>query len=248
MNALTNGATIIVPSTGNEFHTLDDWGLAIGNTNYISEPEQETNYIEVPAMNGFIDLSETLTGRPTFKNRSISIELGGKRESMAWDTVISDFRNKIHGRLVHIIFDNDPSYYWQGRAYVNSFDRMRRLGTFALEIPQADPYKYELTSSAEPWLWDPFNFLTGVIRNYGDIDVVGSETVDIPAGFMPVTPTFIVSRIQSETFTVRYKNKTFTLMPGSNYLPEIVINGDEEISLLFTGTANVIIQYRGGSL
>lgn len=31
MNVLTNGATIEVVATGERYHTLTDWGLAIGN-------------------------------------------------------------------------------------------------------------------------------------------------------------------------------------------------------------------------
>ena len=31
MDAIANGATIEIMATGERFHTLNDWGLAIGN-------------------------------------------------------------------------------------------------------------------------------------------------------------------------------------------------------------------------
>ena len=37
MDAITNGATIEIVATGERFHTLNDWGLAIGNNDYIGD-------------------------------------------------------------------------------------------------------------------------------------------------------------------------------------------------------------------
>ena len=45
MNELTNGFTIIVEKNNRSYHSLSDWGLAIGNNDYIGEPEQETTLI-----------------------------------------------------------------------------------------------------------------------------------------------------------------------------------------------------------
>ena len=79
MKTMTNGATITVVSTGNSYHTLRDWGLAIGNNNCLGDPVQETFYLDVPGADGLLDFSEALTGRPVFKYRPIDITLGGKK-------------------------------------------------------------------------------------------------------------------------------------------------------------------------
>jgi len=247
MNALTNGATITVISNNKSYHTLDDWGFAIGNNDNIGHPEQETNYIYVPAMDGFLDLSESLSGRPIYKNREITIKLGGLRDPMNWDAIISKIRNDINGRRVKVTFDNDPAYFWQGRITLRDFDRFRSLGTCLLVL-DAEPYKYEQLDSAEPWLWDPFNFETGVIHSYGERQITGSGTITIPSGTMPVTPDIVVANKTSTNFTVTFNNVTYSLVVGSNYIPDIVINDEEEHTLTFTGTAKVSIVYRGGSL
>ena len=53
MNAITNGATIEIVATGEQYHTLKDWGLAIGNNDYIGDVEQENYYVDVAGADGF---------------------------------------------------------------------------------------------------------------------------------------------------------------------------------------------------
>ena len=155
MNTMTNGATITVISTGKSYHTLWDWGLAIGNNNCIGTPVQETFYLDVPGADGFLDYSEALTGRPIFKQRPIEITLGGKMDRRVWNSFISRIRILLHGKRVRIVFDDFPGYYWEGRAEVTEFDRVREIGTFKLSIPQADPYGYSLNdNSTSDWLWN----------------------------------------------------------------------------------------------
>lgn len=248
MNELTYGISIYVESTGKTFHTLNDWGMALGNNNYIGEPQMETTYIKVPGRNGLIDASEVISGRRVFTKRSLAFELGGKRERLGWDSVISAFRNNIEGRICQLTLDNDKNYYWRGRVYIEGFDRFRDLGTFTLTVPSAEPYKYSRYSSSEPWLWDPFNFETDMITYIGAITVVGSETVTIPAGHMATTPDLVVSDKTSNDFTVTVDGVTYPLAVGSNRTPAILVDGDVDVDLTFTGNAKVQIVYRSGSL
>ena len=162
-NVLTIKATITVENTGKVIDTLDDWGCAIGNNNYIKEPDVETYYIDIPGTDGFLDGSEAITGRTIYKSREIDILLGGKKPREDWDSFISNIRGQLHGKNVRVTFSNDPAYFWTGRAYITDFDRSREVGQFHLSIPKADPYKYSLADSTEDWLWDPFDFETGVI-------------------------------------------------------------------------------------
>ena len=171
MDAITNGATIEIVATGERFHTLNDWGLAIGNNDYIGDVEQENYYVDVPGADGFLDFSEAITGRRIFKNRPISIELGGKKPRDNWDIFISDLRNLVEGREIKVIFDNDSGFYWTGRASIQGYDRNREIGTFTLAIPKADPYKYNVADSTEDWLWDSFDFETGIIDEGTEITV-----------------------------------------------------------------------------
>lgn len=248
MNELTYGISIYVEDSGKTYHTLDDWDLALGNNNYIGDPEMETTYIQVPGRTGLIDASEVISGRRIYKKRSLEFELGGIRDRLDWDGVISAFRNNIDGRVCRLTLDNDKNYYWRGRAYIRGFDRFRDLGTFSLAVPTADPYKYNKTSSAEPWLWDPFNFETDMITYIGAITVVGSASVTIPHGHMATSPELVVSDMTSPTFTVTANGMTYPLTVGTNRVPSILVGGDTDVELEFTGDGKIQIVYRSGSL
>lgn len=246
MNALTLGIQIYVESTEKTYHTLNDWGYALGNNNYISDPEQETSYIDVPGRNGFIDASEVLTNRPVYKRRTLSFELGGLKPRMNWDSTISMLRNEIHGKICRLTLDNDKGYYWRGRVYVQDFDRTRELGTFKLNVPECEPYKYDITASNEDWLWDPFDFETGVIMTIPEITVNGEVEVEIPANHMITSPEFECSQVTS--LTVSDGTVTKNLQNGRQRFPSIRVAGSEPVTLTFSGHGKVQIIYRGGSL
>lgn len=244
---LFNGVSFTIEGTPTSYHSYDDWGLYVVNTDYIKEPKQNTNYVSVPGRDGLIDLSEVLTGRPTYASREISIKLAGRRNKVNWDSVISAFRNNINGRVCRITFDNDAEYYWRGRVDIKDFKSVLSLGTFTVDIPNADPYKYDILSSAEPWEWNPFNFETGVITYTGAVIVSGTRTITIPHGHMYTTPEFVVSQITG-TLKVEYDGTEYTLTLGTNKIPSILVNGNEDVELTFTGNATVEVVYRGGSL
>lgn len=248
MNELTMGIKIYVEETGKTYHTLDDWDFALGNNNYISEPVMETKYIDVPYRDGLIDASTALTGRPIYKKRQLSFNLGGVRERLAWDAVISGIRNNVNGRICRLTIDNDKGYYWRGRVFIEDFDRSRGLGSFTLNVPSAEPYKYSVNSSLEPWLWDPFNFETDMITYEGAWDVNGSLTETIPSGHMPTVPQFVVNDLVGEYISLSVGGFTYKLYAGTNIIPEIIVGSYNDVTLTFTGYGKVQCVYRSGSL
>lgn len=245
-NGLTISVDIIVEKTGETFNTLTDWGLAVGNNNYIGDPVQETFYVDVPGASATLDLSETLCDRPIFKSRPINVLLGGKKPRLDWDSIISIYRNKIEGKVVRLVFSNDPYFFWRGRVSLTNFDRVREIGSFNLSIPLADPYKYEIFDSKDDWLWDPFDFENGVIRYIGPIDL-SNASITVPRGSMLTVPIFEIESIV-ESLSVSANGNTYQLSIGENRFPQLLVAGTEEVILQFTGTGTGTIKYRGGSL
>lgn len=245
---LFNGVRFTIENTTKTYHSYDDWGLYVTNTDYIGEPKQNINYVSVPGRDGLLDLSDVTAGRPTYSGREIKILLAGHRNKVNWDSIISTFRNNINGRICRITFDNDEEYFWRGRIEIKDFESVLNLGRFQIDIPNADPYKYDVLSSADPWLWDPFNFETGEITQDEAHVIVGSGTVTIPHGHMPTCPELVVSDKISGEFSVTYDGSTYLLTVGKNKIPPIMVGGDNDVTLTFTGSATVQIVYRGGSL
>lgn len=246
--SIFNSLKIIIEKTGEEIKVFDDLGLYLINNDYIGDPVPITNYVTVMGRDGLIDLTEAVTGRTIFSHRPLKIELGSNRPKGLWVGIISSLRNKLDGKMCKFIFDDDRNYYWRGRVHIVDFALSISIGTFTIDVPEAEPYKYSLEASSEPWLWDPFDFETGIITYVGSVAVDGQYTWDVPAGYMAVTPEIVVSNLISTDFTVDFKGITYKLKKGTNRIPPILINGDEATQLIFRGKADVNVVYRSGSL
>lgn len=230
-------------ATLNGKHTYTDYGLYVTNTNPVEPPEVKAEYIEVPGRNGQIDLTEALTGYTVYNNRQIVLELGGRKRSQDWPGFMSNFLNDLHGKSVKVIFDNDPSYYYQGRATVESdYEKGNEIARFTLTI-NAEPYKYSNQSTTEPWLWDPFSFVDGVIRYYNQLQVDGTAQIQVLGSEMPIIPVFTVSAAMQ----VEFSGKTYDLAAGNNKIYDIVLM-NQTYTLTFTGTGTVSISYKTGRL
>lgn len=244
-----DGATITLVRTNEEYHTYRDFNLIITNACSISAPEMHEDYIVIKGRNGVLDVSEALTGKPTYKSRHISVSLAGIYEARDWDDKISILRNLLEGQTIKITFDNDLAYYWTGRAHLIDFQRDNTCGMFTLDIPQAEPYKYNVQAFNEDWLWDPFNFETGIVTTATTHTITSQTDILIPAGQMPVSPTIIVNKINTFLSVQKYgESRVIQLKPGENKVFAITVNGRTESTLTFRGSGTFSINFRGGSL
>lgn len=226
-------------------HLLHDWGLFIENSDVVEPPQVNDTVMEVYGGKN-LDLTE-MNGPVTYSNREISLELGGLKRKNEWRSFLSQFLNTYHGKQVEIIFDDDTGFFYKGRAYINEdAEKIARIGKFKMKI-DAEPYKYEIQSSQEPWKFDTFNFQMGVIRYIGTKNITASDNrIRIPRGNMLSVPVFMVT--QPVGLKVIFQGKEYNLVSGRNRYPQIRIGGGTEITLSFKGTGNVTIDYRGGSL
>ena len=164
-----DGVTIELVKTNDSYHSYTDLELIITNAVSISAPEINSDYISVKGRNGMLDISEALTGRVTYKSRHISVNFAGLENDRDWDNRVSDLRNLIDGQIIRLIFDNDPNHYWYGRCQIIDFERERNLGRLTLDIPYADPYKYN-NQEFTIIVTNINTFLT--IQKYGDTRVI----------------------------------------------------------------------------
>lgn len=226
----------------NDTHMLNDLGLALSRTDCVQPPEPKTNIIDIPGADGQIDITESLSGRTLYNNRAITMEFGRGLEKSAWPTMYSKIQSLFHGKQVKVIFDDDTEYYYLGRATVSDYARTQMLGTLTITV-SAEPYKYEMFGGLDDWLWDPFNFQTGIIRSYKNIVVSGTRNVRI-FGRDKITVPIIIS---NASMTVIFKGHTYNLVAGNNKIYDIeIVEGDN--TLTFAGTGTISIDYRGGIL
>ena len=143
----------------------------------IQPPPLKTNTIDVPGANGSVDMTEILTGRPLYENRTGSIdfyvdnsaeEYCGKITdedipgAYRWDYAYDKILNSIHGFRKKVILTDARSYYYEGRVSINSYKSDKLTGTISLDY-DLEPFKMSVNSTTEPWLWNPFDFIHGII-------------------------------------------------------------------------------------
>lgn len=226
----------------NGIDMLSTYGMALANRHCVQPPVPKTIYQDVPGADGSLDLSTAIAGRIIYERRVITLNFGCGYPMDKWPEVFSEILRNFHGREGKLIFDDDPMYYYAGRMTVSEYSRARTLGTFTISV-NADPYKYELTASDEDWLWDSFSFEKGVIRDYKELEVNGSLSLNVPGTQRWVIPEITVAA----AMTVSYGGKDYELKQGTNKIYDIVIKEGENM-LMFTGTGTVTISYRGGIL
>lgn len=227
-------------------NTWDDWYLIPSSRPVVNPPKPKTKYIDIPGADGHLDLSTALTGDIAYERREGSWEFYVDNGHDAWYNIYSDILDYLHGQLLNAVLEDDPLYYYEGRFEVNKWKSEPQNSKIVIDYNVA-PYKYETYTSLDDWLWDPFNFEYSIIREYEDLRVDGSFTLNIPGIRMKVTPTFIVKSDDGNGLILSYEGNTFNLADGTSRIINIRTHSGDNI-FKFTGKGTVSIEYRGGRL
>lgn len=221
-------------------HSYRDFGLILSSKT-ISLPKAKTKTVEVPGADGVIDLTESLIDDIKYKNRSLQFTFTVIDPMASWAAVLSAVTNYIHGRRMRIYMDWDRNYYYEGRCSVNQFKSNKRTSTIVVDC-DCDPYKIEKNSASDPWIWDTFSFVDGII--YLNKAVVnGTKAVNLINRRKIVSPTFICSA----SMTVTFNDVTYYLPQGTTTVLDIRLQEGDNL-VVFNGKGTVQIDYKGGSL
>lgn len=231
-------------------NTWDDWHLIPQTRPVFLPPDAKTSYVEVPGADGKIDLTESLTGSILYKNRQGTIQFYVDNGHEEWDVLYSKIMNYLHGQKMNAILEDDPSFYYEGRFSVNTWKSEKHRSEIAIDYDVA-PYKIDIQSSKEDWLWDPFNFEVGIIREYNNVRVNGELTLEFIGSRRAYIPVFdTVLDNSANPIILRWSSipdKSFGLQNGRSKFPDVKIKNNTTI-MTFTGYGVVTIDYRGGSL
>lgn len=223
-------------------HTWRDWGLNLVSI-YIPMPEPKTQIRDIPGGDGNIDLTE-VNGRPAYKDRS-GLELVFDlmdEDYKVWFLKYSEFAKEIHGKKVKMVLDDEPEYYYMVRLNLDGQKTNPVYGEITLS-GTAEPFKYDHVASNEPWKWGPFNFCTGVIRNLSDRVISGTNrTITILGAGIDNPPVFIVT--EADNLKLTHEGRTYVLKVGRNRFPAVRV-GEKDVTLTFSGTGKMSVEYRG---
>ena len=251
-------------------NTWADWHLVPTTRPIATPPSVKTQVVDLPAGDGFIDLSELLTGDINYGSRQGSWAFIAHPDyawKESWETKYKEILRVLHGKVYKVWLEDDPNYYYEGRFSVAGWQPGANWSQVTINYT-LKPFKKELYMSNEPWLWDPFSFVDGVIRNYNEIelhyDPITTTQIMIVTGDERITPEFITTGVGSSASDRIYMSvvtppgaegsatgsTSYRLSNGSNIFEDLRIKG-RGVTLWFTPTANnqtVTIKYRGGWL
>lgn len=244
----------VTKMTGTKYdskHSFNDFGLIRTVLPVISSPITKKHILSNPCANGDIDISNVPTGFPVYETRTITEVFIIPGDKKRWDELISALYQHFDGSEMWIELDSDPWYKWLGIPMIKNIDKSADT-YLKVEIQSiVKPFKYEKYSSVEDWLWDDFNFETGIIRDYRNIDTDGGITFEIIGTKMPTSIEITVNAEEGGLYL-----KYYDTVQGKEYDIDLVENPDtseiilyEGINMLeFIGTGNISIDYRGGIL
>lgn len=232
-----------------EKNTWTDWHLIPAKRPSVSMPQIRTKFIEIPGAFGTLDLTELLTGCPVYGDRTGSWEfiMDPDREDMtSWANLYQTIAMYVHGRRRRVVFTDDPEYYYEGRLAVAGLEPEEGYTTLTINY-ELDPYKLPVHDPFDTgWLWDPFDFETGVIPQGRSTTISGTTTVTLYGKSEDYSPAFKCS----SAMTLEYEDRRYSLISGVNYLHEIIIQADDPSahSFKFTGNGTVQISEMGARL
>lgn len=163
-------------------NTWRSWGLVPNARPTLPHPKQKTRVVEgLNTVDGSIDLSWTETPWPVFENREGSFTFiynpilqDSYNKYKPWIVLYSEISDFLHGRKLRMVLEDDPGYYYEGRFWVENWTSNTDGSGSTITIGyNVEPYKMSILSTLNDWLWDPFNFYNGDIKNnkYFKIDV-----------------------------------------------------------------------------
>lgn len=195
-------APLIKNGVEHAFHLIPDGGPVV------KDSDRKRDETELLLKDGKTDLLPGIHPRPVFTDGQFEQKFMLCADATAgtglilparietWEAYISQLKNYFDTAMdkMRIVTDTDPGFFRRGNLHANVTD----LGDFRAIITisgTVEPYKYERYDSTEPWMWDDFSFIDGIIREYGDITVTHDTgknymTFPVPVRGKDILPAF----------------------------------------------------------
>lgn len=203
-----------------DIHSYRDLSLILSNKE-IGVAEPKIDLLEIEGADEPLDFTEFF-GDVKYTNRILKFEFSYIGTNPL--TAFSNIQNKLNGRKMKIILDEDSMFYYIGRVVVKEWKSDLRIGKITIEV-DCNPYKYKLNKT----------IVTETINT--------SKIVKIQNLRKWVIPTFAVS----SQMQIEFDNKFYTANAGVFKTLEIMFR-DGENSIIFRGNGTVKIEYQEGGL
>ncbi len=184
----------------------------------VATPVAKVKEIEVPGMDGVIDITESL-GEVKYNNRQIFFRFTTLDQDNV-DMLI----NSLHGQKKKIILDRDDSFYYMGRCCAG--DPVMDRSLLSIEITATcGPYKYKKR----------------VTRHREEVN--GASNIVLLNERMRTIPSVTVTNEMCFTF----ENRTYYLQAGEHKLADVILKQGYN-RFRVEGKGTILFQYQEGAL
>lgn len=206
-------------------HHSDDLGLILGKKE-LGAPAVKDEKTDIPGADGDLDQTEFF-GEPKYENRTHRFDFSTMAPAEEFPAVYSRVLNRLHGRKMRIILDDDPLYFYLGRLHVSPFTNEKGVGMISVEC-DCEPYKYK----------KDFTVIAQAVS--------GAQAITLTNGRKRAVPEVQVYT-QSGSMQIEYQGNIWNLSSGSYTLPELeLIEGENVVNVAGTGT--VTFSWQEGDL
>ncbi len=203
----------------------DDLGLILGKKE-LGAPAVKDEKTDIPGADGDLDQTEFF-GEPKYENRTHRFDFSTMAPAEDFPAVYSNVLNRLHGRKMRIILDDDPLYFYLGRLHVSNFTSDKGVGMINVEC-DCEPYKYK----------KDFTVIAQAVN--------GTDIIVLTNGRKRAVPEVQVYT-QSGSMQIEYQGSIWNLSSGSYTLPELeLIEGENVVTVAGTGT--VTFSWQEGDL
>lgn len=208
-----------------KFNTFYDWDLIL-TAKSITPPDPNTHYVNIDGMSGSLDLSESLTGEITYKDRTITASFWTDHGNFTTrEKLLREIISTLHGKKVNIIEPDDPDHFFIGRIKIKSYSNVLAYMTFTIEAT-CEPYRYALTETVR------------TVEVNDDIDVVIRNT-----GVKTLSPMIHVT----SAVNIVYEDVSVQLSAGTYKISDIKLKQGFNV-IKITGSGSVTFTYREADL
>ena len=202
-------------------HHSDDLGLILGKKE-LGTPAVKDEKTDNPGGDGSLDQTEFF-GEPKYENRTHRFDFSTMAPAEEFPAVYSRVLNRLHGKKMRIILDDDPLYFYLGRLHVSNFTSEKGVGTISVEC-DCDPYKYKID----------FTVIAQAIS--------GTQAITLTNGRKRAVPEVQIYTA-SGSIRIEYQGSIWDLGTGVYTLPELeLIEGENIVTVTGTGTVTFVWQ------
>ena len=193
----------------------------------IAFPKSRIHTVDMADRDGDLDMSESILGRVSYKNRALSFSFTCTAHQSTWAELRAEIAGFVHGKRLKIIDPDTPDQYYIGRCELG--EPSYKGGAIMFLTITVDAYPYRLN----------------IVETVGIKTVTSGTKIVLHNGVMPVVPTITVT----ENMTISFGTHSVSLSGGSTYrIASLTLMPGENIITVTSGSGKITFTYRQGAI